>query len=258
MYSYWDYAFEEPPELQVAGRFPFADRGFSVCYSGSSTALHLHDYTGAIRFEEKVIELNPGDITISPPASKSYYDLHNSGYHLCLHFKSIPGAAKLRLPLHFAADTNALRYRRKFEEIISLHGGNEVHAFRARLILQELLLDLAECCDPAQRGLENAADKIAEAARLLRERLHRQQTISALAREVDLSVNYLARKFQARYGVTMQQYQTCTRMEYAMFLLRNSSLTVKEIGVRCGVPDPQYFNKLFRRHVGVSPSAFRE
>jgi AraC-like DNA-binding protein len=47
-------------------------------------------------------------------------------------------------------------------------------------------------------------------------------------------------------------------MELARHLLVSSSLGVAEVGRRVGLPDPQYFNKQFRRVAGASPLAYRQ
>ena len=41
-------------------------------------------------------------------------------------------------------------------------------------------------------------------------------------------------------------------------LLRFTDDTVETIGAAVGVPDPNYFARLFRRVEGLSPRAFRE
>ena len=41
-------------------------------------------------------------------------------------------------------------------------------------------------------------------------------------------------------------------------LLADSSLTVREIAVRVGYPDPFHFSRSFKNAVGVSPAQFRE
>ena len=47
-------------------------------------------------------------------------------------------------------------------------------------------------------------------------------------------------------------------MAHARYLLESTDLPVAAVGVRVGVPDPQYFNKLVRRFLGQSPSSIRE
>ena len=72
-----------------------------------------------------------------------------------------------------------------------------------------------------------------------------------------LSQNYLARRFKARFGVTLQGYLRNCRMEYAGLLLATTDMPIGQVGACVGLPDPQHFNKQFRAVFGESPSAAR-
>lgn len=48
------------------------------------------------------------------------------------------------------------------------------------------------------------------------------------------------------------------RMEYAFKLLENTTLSIKEIALKCGYGDPLYFSTTFRDHSGRSPRAYRK
>ena len=82
-------------------------------------------------------------------------------------------------------------------------------------------------------------------------------TVPSIAREVGLSQNYLARFFRKRYGMTIPRYLLVRRIDLARHLLLTSDDLVKQIAGRVGLPDPQYFNKQFRRLTGSNPSDFR-
>lgn len=48
------------------------------------------------------------------------------------------------------------------------------------------------------------------------------------------------------------------RMKRAMQLMENHSLRINEIAYRVGFSDPKYFAKVFKKHVGVTPSQYAE
>ena len=54
------------------------------------------------------------------------------------------------------------------------------------------------------------------------------------------------------------RYLTDLRMRQAKKFLADSSLTVREIAVRVGYPDPFHFSRSFKNAVGISPAQFRE
>ncbi len=47
------------------------------------------------------------------------------------------------------------------------------------------------------------------------------------------------------------------RIERAARALRMTSATIAEVAVDCGYPAPFYFSRVFKRHTGQSPAAFR-
>ena len=47
-------------------------------------------------------------------------------------------------------------------------------------------------------------------------------------------------------------------MKNAMKLLQSTRLQIQTIGQLCGIPDANYFSKLFRKHYGITPSRLRE
>ncbi|MCL6626552.1 MAG: AraC family transcriptional regulator [Alicyclobacillus shizuokensis] len=80
-----------------------------------------------------------------------------------------------------------------------------------------------------------------------------------LAARVYLSAGHLSKRFKQETGMTVHEYIIRTRLAQAKDLLLNDlSLKVYEVGARVGYPDATYFNKLFKRHVGVTPKEYRE
>lgn len=82
-------------------------------------------------------------------------------------------------------------------------------------------------------------------------------TIEVLSREVALSPYYLIRAFKRVYKQTPHQYLVGKRIAKAKELLRNSDLNVTEICAAVGFESLGSFSTLFRKAVGVSPSAYR-
>lgn len=58
-------------------------------------------------------------------------------------------------------------------------------------------------------------------------------------------------------GITPHQHLMRRRLELARSLLTNTTTSIKVIAHRIGLRHASHFTKWFRRHAGVSPSAFR-
>ena len=82
-------------------------------------------------------------------------------------------------------------------------------------------------------------------------------TIKQLSHEVALSPFYLIRLFRRVYKQTPHQYLIQLRIARAKELLSGSDLSVTEICADVGFESLGSFSALFRKTVGISPSAYR-
>lgn len=81
--------------------------------------------------------------------------------------------------------------------------------------------------------------------------------IRALARLAHVSEAHLIRTFRATFGETPHRYLQRRRVERAMYLLRESGLSVTEISLRVGFTSLGTFSRTFNGIVGEPPSAYR-
>lgn len=78
-----------------------------------------------------------------------------------------------------------------------------------------------------------------------------------LARAAHASHGHLCRLFKEAFRCTPRAYQHRLRLERAKKLLLDPYLSVKEIAVRCGFEDVNYFVRLFRAREGRTPGRWR-
>lgn len=82
-------------------------------------------------------------------------------------------------------------------------------------------------------------------------------SLNRVAREVNISANYLSALFSQEMGTTFVEYLTARRMEKARELLHCSELRSGEIAVVVGYKDPHYFSFLFKKTQGCTPRDYR-
>lgn len=82
--------------------------------------------------------------------------------------------------------------------------------------------------------------------------------LTLLAKQYSVSPEYLSTLFHKETGKTLTAYVNDKRLELGASLLRTTKLQVQSIAEYCGFPDAGYFAKLFRKHYGMSPKAYRE
>ena len=83
-------------------------------------------------------------------------------------------------------------------------------------------------------------------------------SVSDFARMCDLSEYHFIHLFQEYTGEAPYAYLTRLRLEKAKDLMVSTTLNISEIAAAVGYPNPLYFSRLFRRHMGVPPSQFRK
>ena len=72
------------------------------------------------------------------------------------------------------------------------------------------------------------------------------------------SREYLSKLFKQKYGLGIYEYLTNVRMERARELLSTSDTRIRDISLRVGFADTNYFSKAFRNYTGKTPSEFRK
>ncbi|MCM1173751.1 MAG: helix-turn-helix transcriptional regulator [Blautia sp.] len=68
--------------------------------------------------------------------------------------------------------------------------------------------------------------------------------------------DYMNRTFKKVMGQTIFQYLTQVRINHARMLVVHTNMRMNEIGEKVGFPDEYYFNKIFKRYVGMPPASY--
>ncbi|WJH36657.1 AraC family transcriptional regulator [Paenibacillus sp. CC-CFT747] len=86
-----------------------------------------------------------------------------------------------------------------------------------------------------------------------RERL----SVQEISKQFGIHPNYLSHLFKKEMQVNFTKYLTDIRMEHAARVLVQTSLPVGEVAEQSGYDDYFYFAKLFKKHMGKTPSEYR-
>src|SRR5262245_43350549 len=82
--------------------------------------------------------------------------------------------------------------------------------------------------------------------------------LRSMANAAHVSPRHFSRSFSRTFGETPYQYLLSRRLERARHLLRTTSRSVAEICLDVGFTSVGSFTTTFSRHVGVSPTTFRQ
>lgn len=106
--------------------------------------------------------------------------------------------------------------------------------------------------------LEMSGTAVETIKRWISANYNKHADLNTLANMVFLTPTYLSKLFKQETGLTLTDYITEIRLRKAKQLLKNApDLKIHEIGAEVGYNDPAYFNKLFKRVVGVTPNEYK-
>ncbi|MFD2193228.1 AraC family transcriptional regulator [Oceanobacillus bengalensis] len=82
-------------------------------------------------------------------------------------------------------------------------------------------------------------------------------SLDEIVEEAGISKYHFSRLFHETLHITPLNYVTKIRIEKSIELLRNNDVTIEEISRRVGYSNGNYFSKVFRSAIGVSPGKYR-
>jgi two-component system response regulator YesN len=148
------------------------------------------------------------------------------------------------------------------EEAAGELGRLERRGFDECKTLDEIYVSIAGPLETAAASVAAAAEQragfLCERIKAeLRSAMSREITIEHLARKFLLTANYVSTLFKKQTGQTIHEYLTSLRIERAKQLLADPRLKLYQIASEVGYSDSDYFTKIFRKRVGITPRDYR-
>ena len=153
----------------------------------------------------------------------------------------------------------------------SIHGQLELHLYPGGrqgwcLTWKEPLLDArgkiagisgisrdVQCGPEVQRDL----DAVSDVLRHIRENIDSPLRVPELAQRAELSSYQLDQRVRALFGISVGQFITRCRVDYACHQLVHSDREISFIALDSGYADQSTFTRQFRQSVGLTPKAYR-
>lgn len=105
---------------------------------------------------------------------------------------------------------------------------------------------------------EQTSGLISKAKHYIEKNYNRDISLDDVSRSVDISPYYFSKLFKEETGENFIEYLTNIRIEKAKKLLLHSDMNIKNICIDTGYSDPNYFSRIFKKQVGLTPTEFRE
>ncbi|MGF7397669.1 response regulator transcription factor [Thermoanaerobacterium thermosaccharolyticum] len=99
---------------------------------------------------------------------------------------------------------------------------------------------------------------INRALQIIRENIYKEITLEEIAMKLGITPEYLSTLFYREVGVKFTTYIRDMRLNKAKELLINSDYKVCEIANFVGYPNEKYFNRVFKKALGITPLEFKK
>ncbi|GAU76672.1 AraC family transcriptional regulator [Fusibacter sp. 3D3] len=106
--------------------------------------------------------------------------------------------------------------------------------------------------------LTTSLAKIYNITSFIHNNYNEQLSLSHISKKFFISDYYLSHQFKKVTGFTLTEYIQITRIQMVQFLLMTTDQDITDIAFQCGFSSFSQFNRVFRKHSNMSPSAFRK
>jgi len=134
-------------------------------------------------------------------------------------------------------------------------------AGRSELLYEGKLISLFALVADRAAGVSprrEAGAKISKALLAMNSHLTPRLSNDQLAQLCALNKSYFIKLFRQATSLTPQQYYTGLILDKSKALLEATDYSVSEVASLCGVEDSLYFSRLFKKHIGISPTDYRK
>lgn len=121
--------------------------------------------------------------------------------------------------------------------------------------LEQLLNELLSQLEQYSLGRSALVEK---ARQYVCDNVEKRIMLQDVAEYVCISPGYLSSLFKKQYSQNLVDYINEVKMERACELIREGRYRIYEISYRMGFENAYYFSRVFKRHIGMTPSEYRK
>ena len=107
-------------------------------------------------------------------------------------------------------------------------------------------------------SLEQYSHTIRKAIDFINLHLQEPLSLSYIADKIGKNSSFLSNQFKKETGRTITNFIHERRIESSINLLNTTELSIQEIAERVGILELNYFSKLFKKQIGMSPTKYKK
>lgn len=149
------------------------------------------------------------------------------------------------------------RLERLYRTFLEDQATSILNQFSANLLTMLMLNEVAQAHEikPAEHEVINVVATWANT--YVRMNYDQPISTSTVAEALGFNADYLGRVYRQAYGYTLTEAIHLRRVKIACKHLLDTKLTIQQIAQKCGYTDADYFRRIFRRYMQVSPNHYR-
>lgn len=221
---------------------------------------------GRYEAENTVWDLEAGDGFLIEPGTLTYYqaDKEDPWSYIWIGFEGSYAGVLLR---HLGLCEGHLTFHcEQKEELLGIvtemireNGFSVSRKFLLESFLYRFFSILLENSSAAGRPAEDHTNiYVRSAAEYIRNHYFEPIRVQDIADYLGINRSYLYTLFTEQLGTPPQTYLTNYRLSRGAELLSGTAYSIESIALSCGYPDPQLFSRLFKKHYGRTPTAYRK
>ena len=160
--------------------------------------------------------------------------------------------------IHVFQQTADSPFSGQLEEL--LRTCQNVHPMRELYVsngLENILMTVLSSSSLSQEIANEIPEDIRHLATYIEHNYAHHLTLDFLSEFANISKYHLIRVFKKYIGYSPKEYIILLQIENAKKLLSTTPLPIYKIGMMVGIENENYFSRIFKAHVGMSPSEWR-
>lgn len=227
------------------------------------------DGAGSVQYNNKEVPLHPGDCVFfnceKPYSHASSAEqlwrlkwVHFYGPNMDSIYEKFLG----RCGNWYFSTNDPKRYENLLEEIfLTANTDSPVRDMKLYEKLVRLLTLMME--ESGSHSLKSdhqaaAQTKLTDIKKYIDEHFTEKIYLDSLSERFYINKYYLTRLFKKQFGASINHYIIYQRITLAKRLLRFTDDSIENVSRECGIDDPGYFTRLFKKIEGITPGEFRK
>jgi DNA-binding response OmpR family regulator len=123
--------------------------------------------------------------------------------------------------------------------------------------IEEVLTQVEAALSHSKRLGGQTSHTVRQAMAFIHEHYDEPISRTDMARHVSITERYLTHCFRQEMNITPMAYINRYRVKRAKMLLEQGNMNITEVALAVGFSDGSYFNRVFRKEVGLTPGAYQ-